>query len=870
MRQGNGTELLGMNDPRSATIGVIYVSPNDDRKSVLAAILTQEKLGRKDIVIDLPVSNNAFQSSQDFKDLEKDVARKLQAKIIFIVTGEVADYARQRQFPVFPTLDGYTQSLDANNGDEKKETGAPERRWPFIGRKSKPLNKGAAVAGGAVAGAAAASELSHSEPGTSKAPGQQVHTPSSPDVEYDDQDVAQVPPRRGLVAPSPSTSSASTIDDDDAIDDTPSVPVRHGLGTTGAAAAGAAGGFLAGETLRRGQANPDLDAVGPTPLRSTPASPNTPAVTAVSPLSQGSPPPATPITNAPESLDEEAGADPGIIDLRPVPRAGGRSTVDLKGTAAAGAVPAPRPAEPPASRGAARRRNGGLAAAGLAGGLALGAGAAGSTAAGAPTAASGGANASGGAVISSPRPASGAPPPQRGIPPGRSRRGSPPPRRGRVLLVLLLLLLLLLASSFVCVSVNPGILPSSIIRPISNLLPAGLASNPTTITVTPDSKEVQDSYVMQAVTNQPNADQLQVGMRNLDVAPDAQSKTVAGTGRTQTQPSTASGLLTFTNGSSTAFTVSSAISIPGPDGVDVTPNTSVTIPAADPANSVFGKISVRAHATVAGTRGNLTAGVINRQCCTAGSFITVTNANFSGGVDPQTYTFVQRGDVNAVAAPLENTTSQQASTQFKQQLKPNEKLVVGPNCTPAVQIPAGTVGDQGHAIASTTVTVTAKCTGVAYDRGAAQAIAKDRLQKKAAIDPGQGYTLVGNIVPDVTVSKVNAESISLLVNARGIWAYQFDTAQQQTLAKQLAGKKVTDAQKLLSGQRGLTNAKIDMKTKGDTLPTDPTQITFNVQKVAGENASGNEDNNSGNPNSAPTPISGKGLVPSDNGKDKRA
>jgi len=49
MRQGNGSDLLGLKDPRSTKIGIIYVAPNDDRKSVLAAILTQEKLGRKQI-----------------------------------------------------------------------------------------------------------------------------------------------------------------------------------------------------------------------------------------------------------------------------------------------------------------------------------------------------------------------------------------------------------------------------------------------------------------------------------------------------------------------------------------------------------------------------------------------------------------------------------------------------------------------------------------------------------------------------------------------------------------------------------------------------------------------------------------------------
>ena len=867
MRQGNGTELLGMNDPRSATIGVIYVSPNDDRKSVLAAILTQEKLGRKDIVIDLPQSNNVFQSSQDFKDLEKDVARKSRARIIFITTDDAADYARQRQFAVFPTLDSYTQSLDANTVNDKKE--APERRLPFFGRKSKPLNQGAAVAGGAVAGAAAASALSNAGQGTRMA-GQPANAGAAQTNidEPDGQGATQISPRRGSApsVPPASAASTSTIDDDDAIDDAPSVPVRHGpgaAGVAGAAAAGAAGGFLVGETLRPGQANPSLDSAGPTPLKSAP--PNTPAVAAVSPSSQASAPPATPTTNPSEpAAGGEAGGDPGIIDLRPVPRGGNRSTVDLQGSAAAaGAAQATRSIESPPSRGAARRRNGGGAAvAGLAAGGLLGAAAASSAPAGAPTAASGGAS---GAAAA--RPNGGGQPPQRGAPPGRGRRGNTPPRRRRALLLLLLLLLLTaLISGFVYSSINPGGFQSIIVRPFSNLVPAGLQANPTTITIVPDSKEVQDSYVMQAVTTQANADQLQVSMRNLSIAPNAQNKTVPGTGRGQIPAVVAKGRLTFINGSFSPFTVGAGTVISASNGVSVVTDVPASIPANTPGGA-SGTISVPAHATTAGTAGNLDQGSISRACCAAAGFVFVKNdAAFTGGVDAQTYTVVRQGDVDAAATPLEATLTQEASTQFKQQLKPNEKLVSDPTCNSNVQVPPGTVGDQGHNIASTTITVTAKCTGVAYDQGGAQAVAKDRLQKKANIDPGQGYSLVGNIVTGVSVSKVNPDSISLLVNARGIWAYQFDTAKEQALAKQLAGKKLTDAQSFLNAQRGINNAKI--ATKGDTLPTDPTQITFTIQKVPGESVSSTGDNGSSNPSSTPASVSGNGLVPS--GKDTSA
>ncbi len=370
---------------------------------------------------------------------------------------------------------------------------------------------------------------------------------------------------------------------------------------------------------------------------------------------------------------------------------------------------------------------------------------------------------------------------------------------------------------------------------------------------------------MQAVTDQPNADQLQVAMRNLSVAPDAQGKSVTGTGHKQTLPVAASGKLTFINTSLAAFTVSSGTVIGARNGISVITDQPAMIPAGVLQGTTLsaGSISVSAHATTAGTAGNLDQGMINKTCCSAGNSILVRNdAAFIGGMDPQNYTFVQQGDVDMAATPIERALSQSASISFKRLLKPNEQLVGDPTCNSSVQVDPATVGDKGHNIASTTISVTAKCTGVTYDQGGAQAIAKDRLQKKANLDPGQGYALVGNIAADVSVSKVNAGSISLLVNAKGIWAYQFDTAKQQALARQLVGKKVSDAQTFLNSQRGINNAKIE--AKGDTLPTDPTQMTFVIQTVPGENISSNTGNNTVNPDSTntSTTVDGKGLVPS--------
>ena len=147
MKQGNGSDLLDANDPRNATIGMIYVGPTDDRESVLAAILTQEKLGRKQIAIVLPNQNKAFQGPVDFDGL-KNMRHKLQAQLVIIApqNSGPADFARQRRFTYFTSLESYAKSLREESEAAKATRGGI---WLFGGRHAKQVAATAAVVGSA-------------------------------------------------------------------------------------------------------------------------------------------------------------------------------------------------------------------------------------------------------------------------------------------------------------------------------------------------------------------------------------------------------------------------------------------------------------------------------------------------------------------------------------------------------------------------------------------------------------------------------------------------------------------------------------------------------------------------------------------------
>ncbi|HKV60173.1 MAG TPA: hypothetical protein VJO32_17925, partial [Ktedonobacteraceae bacterium] len=134
MRQGDGSDLLGAHDARGASIGIIYVAPTDDRSSVLEAILMQDKLGRKQVAVVLPESSRAFQRPVDFDGL-KNMRRGLKTEIIFVAPGVPgpAEFARQRRFTVYTSLESYTTALRA----ESPDSGNAKKGLALFGRKPK-------------------------------------------------------------------------------------------------------------------------------------------------------------------------------------------------------------------------------------------------------------------------------------------------------------------------------------------------------------------------------------------------------------------------------------------------------------------------------------------------------------------------------------------------------------------------------------------------------------------------------------------------------------------------------------------------------------------------------------------------------------
>ncbi len=757
MRQGNGSDLLGANDPRSATIGIIYVASNDDRESVLAAILTQEKLGRKQIALVLPNQNRAFQRPVDFDGL-KNMRRKLQAQLIIIAPqgSGPAEFARQRRFPFYSSIVNYKESLQEENeasrasrrggwfgaGNQKQSTTdndvddltPPSSVGDFSGREphdphaADPNINAAAMGLGMGAAGYEAGRLM--------------------DAHYDENDET----------PMPTSAHYGDGEDDDVM-------------------------LSPGGSPQQGSYRDEDD--------------------------MGAPPPLVP--------GAVVDADMEDIDTHPLsPQSG-----------TAGNQPVP-PIEPdddeyddegPSSPLPLRRGNTGPRPAVVASAPVI-----------VPHSGTTGGNYAGGT------------PPPVIVPGGGGNAGRPPrQRRSGWQLLLIALIALLLLSLLLCGGIAlaaPGTL-GSFSNAMSHIIP-GVAPPTATVTITPKTQDLSNSYVLTGVTTgTPDVNKRQVQARQLTFTSQPASKTVNATGTHPAQQAT--GYLTFFNGLGISQTVRASDAVFQVGSVQIKVYNDVVIPAASPGGR--GVKTVPAFATPAGAAGNIGAFAINEFCCSNNSSISVQNQSaFVNGQNP--YTVVQQSNIDNAANPLVAQLKPGTLSSFNALKHANEQFVNTPQCNPNVS----SDHKAGDKASSVTVKVTVTCSGEVYDQSGpngVQAVAETILKGEASADITKNdptansadYALQENTfvakVTQATVDKKNGNVI-LQVNADGIWVYQYTPTKLAQLKTLIAGQSITKATTSLEGTAGVKQVNgVVLSDNSSTLPTDVNLINIVVKQIPG-------------------------------------
>jgi hypothetical protein len=630
MRQGDGSDLLGPGDPRNSDIGILYVESKDSRQDILTAISTQELQGRKQIAIVLPEQGKAFRQPVDFDGL-KNMRRQLKAQLIFVAPAGPgpAEFARQRRFPVYSSLDTFKSAL-LNEGIPpatprvKTNPGGAKRPGllAFGSRKSRTSQ-----------------EAPQAVPPTPRLQGQPPLSPIPPTPRVQDQQAPQAipstPRMQDQSAPhAPGQVPSSSLEDLKTVEmDQQGKPGPAGI--AGAAAAGAAASMLAAgalgsdddDTLYAPPAPPAMP--GPVaPIAQGSATPTGPAVGPARPSEPPSKPPqesraapdiivfptatpaATPKTTGKmNAVQGTQGRGSGKLPAAQGPKGRGSgklpaSPANAVPPAAQGSQGAPGAQNPPAGKSggsgklAAVGAGAALGAAAMAGSSGAPGGTATATGAGAPSALASG---TGGPGIGQ-RPAGLTP-----LPPPYSRRSR---RRVWRRTVFLLILLLLLSGALIfAIFAAQGKIPG---------LPGSLTAN---VTITPASKLESDNYLLAALpTGTPDPAQRQVGARLLTQTSGTSTATGNATGSI---PATrATGMLRFINTNNVATTIVPVV-ITGNDGVGVSFSSTITVPTAS-------ILDVSAFAVNPGAAGNIKAFDISRSCCAPG--ITVKNLSaFTGG-----------------------------------------------------------------------------------------------------------------------------------------------------------------------------------------------------------------------------------------------
>jgi serine/threonine protein kinase len=391
------------------------------------------------------------------------------------------------------------------------------------------------------------------------------------------------------------------------------------------------------------------------------------------------------------------------------------------------------------------------------------------------------------------------------------------------------------------------------------------ASTGATVTITPKSSALQNSYNITAVPGSPDGSQNQIGERQISVTTQAYSNTVNATGTQYTAGKHAAGTLILYNcDTANPISLSAGSAYPNnysdgaaPPSTVMVLDSSVSLPISSSSINCIGSSPIPAHVQQVGTIGNFPQYYLLNLLASPNSPATpnsggpgafgylhgsggpcstycwglFSNSAFSGGVDPQPYTVVTQSDIDGAANSLEQANQPNADQEIQSQLQSGEQEIGGTaQCSPNV-IPHHSAGE---AFSQVTVTVTFTCTGEAYTTKDATDLAKQLLTNAAQNQLGAQYALVGQITSSIVSSSAGGQGTeNLVVSASGIWAYQFSATDQQNLAALIAGKTTQEARQTLLAQPGVADATIQITSgSGQTLPTKAQEIKIEIKTGA--------------------------------------
>lgn len=360
-----------------------------------------------------------------------------------------------------------------------------------------------------------------------------------------------------------------------------------------------------------------------------------------------------------------------------------------------------------------------------------------------------------------------------------------------------------------------------------SLFPVGVpivgADPTTTISVTPQSKPLKDTFLLTASPQAQNPDMTTriIPDRQLPATATA-SRTTQTTGITSYAGVQATGSVLLVNSSRTSVNVSMGVIFLTTTGIEVETAQAVNVPAKQ--HGQEGTVSVAAVAVYAGSTGNIPANALSTMCCDS---ISISNPYpFSGGIDARQAHTVIQSDIDRVSSPLVSSLEQQVAKQITTKMHIGEVASTAPVYQAIVTSnnPVGTVVDQ------VTVQVTVSTTISVYNRTVAGQLAIDLLNGEAAQMLGTSYQLAGT--PNVDVPRVVEQGkngvLYLSVQVHENWLYIFSTQQLGKWKQSIKGATSEAALAYLNEQPGIAAVQIHLPFGADHIPTTIDQIKIEL------------------------------------------
>jgi hypothetical protein len=360
-----------------------------------------------------------------------------------------------------------------------------------------------------------------------------------------------------------------------------------------------------------------------------------------------------------------------------------------------------------------------------------------------------------------------------------------------------------------------------------SLFPVGvplLGADPTaTVTITPQAKSLNDTYIL---TASPQVSKPDVTTRELPnrLVPGSltDSRTVPTSGSAFVSGVQARGYLLFVNsGESPAF-VPAGITFTTTLGVPVQTTQTVEVPPQQ--NGQNGTITASAVAVNGGSIGNIPVNTLARKCC-HGLFVSNPD-QFSGGVDAHLAHAIAQADIDGVRGQLSSALQQRVLKQLVNKLAPGEVMAQQPVYRTTVSSD-NPVGSQANQV---TVRVIVSTTLIVYNRSLAGNLAIQLLNAQAQQTLGNNYLL--HATPTAGIPHVvqlgKSGVIYLSVPVREVWVYAFSSRQFNQWKQSIKGATLDAALAYLNAQVGVEAVQIHLPFGTDHFPSTIDQIKIMV------------------------------------------